>query len=32
MDLYEDDLLSIHERDEIETELLLSQMELMLKE
>ncbi|MCP4332369.1 MAG: efflux RND transporter periplasmic adaptor subunit [Gammaproteobacteria bacterium] len=32
MDLYEDDLLSIHERDEIETELLLSQMELMVKE
>jgi len=31
-DLYEDDLLSIHERDEIETELLLSKMELMLKE
>lgn len=32
LDLYEDDLLSIHERDEIETELLLSKMELMLKE
>ena len=32
MDLYEDDLLSIHERDEIETELLLSEMELILKE
>ncbi len=32
IDLYEDDLLSIHERDEIETELLLSKMELMLKE
>jgi RND family efflux transporter MFP subunit len=31
-DLYEDDLLSIHERDEIETELLLSKMELMLQE
>jgi len=32
MDLYVDDLLSIHERDEIETELLLSKMELMLKQ
>jgi len=31
-DLYEDDLLSVHERDEIETELLLAKMELMLKE
>ena len=31
-DLYEDDLLSIHERDEIETELLLSKLELVLKE
>jgi len=32
IDLYEDDLLSVHERDEVETELLLSRMELMLKE
>jgi len=31
-DLYEDDLLSVHERDEIETELLLSKMELLLQE
>ncbi len=31
-DLYEDGLLSVHERDEIETELLLSKLELMLKE
>jgi membrane fusion protein (multidrug efflux system) len=32
VDLYQDDLLSINERDEIETELLLSQMELVLRE
>ena len=32
VELYEDDLLSIHERDEIETELLLAKMEFLLKE
>jgi len=31
-ELYEEELISIHERDEIETELLLAQMELKLKE
>jgi len=32
VELYEDDLLSIHERDEIETDLLMAQMELQLQE
>jgi len=32
VELYEEDLLSIHERDEIETELLMAKMELQLQE
>lgn len=32
VELYTDDLLSAHERDEIETELLLAEMELLQKE
>ncbi len=31
-ELYKDEILSVHERDEIETELLSAQMELRLKE
>lgn len=31
-ELYQDEVLSVHERDEIETELLMAQMELRLKE